>query len=125
MITFLKANISSLIASFFDYLVTILLVTFFSVDAVLASTTGALCGGILNFMVGRKWVFQSNKRKVYHQAFRYCIVWAGNLMLTATGMYMLTKLLKVHYVLSKFLVSFPVGVLYNYNLQKRYVFKNN
>lgn len=125
MITFLKANISSSIASFFDYLVTIFLVSFFRVDVVIASTTGTICGGVLNFLVGRNWVFKSKQRKAHKQAVRYGLVWSGNLLLNTGGMYLLTKMLKVHYVFAKFFVSFVVGIFYNYTLQKRYVFKNN
>ena len=125
MITFLKANISSSIASFFDYLITIFLVSFFHIDAVVASTTGVVCGGIINFLIGRNWVFESKTRKVQQQAARYGIVWAGNLVLNTGGMYVLTKLLRVHFVISKLFVSLIVGFVYNYNLQKRFVFKNN
>jgi putative flippase GtrA len=125
MLTFLKANISSSIASFFDYLVTIFLVDLFRVDVVIASTTGTVCGGILNFLVGRTWVFESRKRKVHQQALRYGIVWVGNLILNIGGMYLLTKKLQVHYVVAKLFVSLLVGFCYNYTLQKRYVFKNN
>ena len=125
MLTFLKANISSSIASFFDYLVTIFLVNLFSVDVVIASTTGTVCGGILNFMIGRTWVFDSRKRKVREQAIRYGIVWIGNLLLNVGGMYLLTKKLQVHYVFAKLFVSLLVGFCYNYTLQKKYVFKNN
>lgn len=125
MITFLKANLSSSIASFLDYLVTIFLVSFFRADVVIASTTGTLCGGILNFLIGRNWVFESKQRKVQQQAVRYGVVWTGNLLLNTGGMYVLTKILKVHYVVAKPFVSLLVGFCYNYTLQKRYVFKNN
>ena len=125
MITFLKANLSSSVASFFDYLITIFLVSFFHIDAVIASTIGVACGGIINFLIGRNWVFESKKRKVQQQAVRYGIVWAGNLILNTGGMYVLTKILKVHFVISKLFVSLIVGFVYNYNLQKRFVFKNN
>ena len=125
MITFLKANISSSIASFFDYLVTIFLVSFFKVDVVIVSATGTICGGVLNFLVGRNWVFKSRQRKAHQQALRYGVVWGGNLMLNTGGMYLLTRLLKVHYVVAKFVVSFVVGICYNYTLQKKFVFKNN
>lgn len=124
MLTFLKANISSSIASFCDYLVTIFLVSFFRIDVVIASATGTVCGGVLNFFIGRTWVFESRKRKVHQQAFRYGIVWTGNLILNTGGMYVLTKLLKVHYVVAKLFVSLIVGFCYNYVLQKKYVFKN-
>ena len=125
MITFLKANISSSIASFIDYLITIFLVSVFRTDVVIASTLGTVCGGILNFLIGRNWVFQSKKRKVHQQAVRYSIVWLGNLLLNTGGMYVFTKLLKVYYVFAKLVVSLIVGFCYNYTLQKKYVFKNN
>jgi len=125
MITFLKANISSSIASFLDYLVTIFLVHFFRVDVVIASATGTMCGGIINFLVGRNWVFESKKRKVQQQAIKYGVVWVGNFLLNTSGMYLLTKFLKVHFVISKLFVSLMIGFGYNYTLQKKYVFKNN
>lgn len=125
MLTFFKANISSSIASFFDYLITIFLVSFFRVDVVVASSTGTVCGGAVNFFIGRTWVFESRKRKVHQQAFRYGIVWTGNLVLNTGGMLVLTKILSVHYIPAKLFVSLMVGFCYNYVLQKKYVFKNN
>jgi putative flippase GtrA len=125
MITFLKANISSSIASFLDYFVTIFLVHFFRVDVVIASATGTMCGGIINFLVGRNWVFESKKRKVQEQAIKYGVVWAGNFLLNTGGMYVLTTLLTVHFVISKLFVSLMIGFGYNYTMQKKYVFKNN
>lgn len=123
MITFLKANISSSIASFFDYLVTIFLVSFCRADVVISSTTGTICGGIINFLIGRNWVFESKNRRAYQQAARYGMVWGGNLILNTAGMYLMTKRLHVHYVISKLFVSLIVGFAYNYTMQKRYVFK--
>jgi putative flippase GtrA len=124
-VTFLKANVASLTGSIFDYLVTILLVSLFHIDPVIASTIGTICGGILNFLIGRNWVFVSKESKVHHQVFRYGLVWVGNLILNTGGMYVLTKMFKVHYVISKVFVSLIVGIGYNYVLQKKYVFKNN
>lgn len=123
MATFFKANIASIIASFFDYLVTVLLVTFFHVDVVVASVAGTVCGGILNFIIGRNWVFQSKTTRVHVQATKYVIVWVGNLILNASGMYLLAKVAGIYYVIAKLIVSLIVGFGYNYVLQKRYVFK--
>lgn len=123
MITFLKANISSSVASFFDYLVTIFLVSLFRADVVLASAAGTFSGGIINFLIGRNWVFDSKNNKAYHQAIRYGIIWSGNLLLNTGGIYMMTKVLKVHFVVSKLSVSLIVAYCYNYPMQKRYVFK--
>jgi putative flippase GtrA len=123
MFTFFKANIASLIASLFDWLVTISMVTFFHMDEVIGSIVGTICGGILNFIIGRTWVFQSRTDKVHDQAFRYFIVWVGNLILNASGMYLLTRIFNIHYLISKVIVSLAVGFGYNYVLQKKFVFK--
>lgn len=125
MIVFIKANLASLTASFFDYVITICLVSFLHMDVVLSSMTGTICGGVLYFIVGRNWVFASRNGKVHHQALRYSWVWAGNLLLNTAGMFLLTKRLKVQYIIAKVFVSLLVGFFYNYVLQKRYVFKNN
>ncbi len=123
MATFIRANIASLSASFIDYLVTILLVTFLKMDPFMASVTGTVCGGIFNFVIGRNWVFQSKSARVHHQAFRYALVWTGNLILNASGMFYLLKVAGVYYVIAKVIISVLVGVGYNYVLQKKFVFK--
>lgn len=125
MIVFIKSNIASLTASFFDYLITICLVSFLQFDVVVASMTGTICGGILYFIVGRNWVFDSRNPKVQHQAFRYVFVWSGNLLLNTGGVYLLTKNLGLQYVVSKLFVSLLVGFFYNYKLQKKFVFKHS
>lgn len=125
MLTFFKANVSSSIASFVDYFITIFLVSMFRMDAIKASVCGTVTGGVVNFFVGRNWVFDSKNKRVHQQASRYAIVWVGNLFLNTGGMYIVNKILGVHYVLAKLFVSLTVGFCYNYTLQKRYVFKNN
>ena len=123
MLTFIKANVASFSASALDYLVTVLLVSMFHLDAVVASVCGTICGGILNFIIGRNWVFKANTDKVHQQAFRYAVVWVGNLFLNAFGMWWMVKVLHVHYVISKLIVSLIVGFGYNYVLQKKFVFR--
>lgn len=125
MITFIKANLSSSIATCFDYLLTVLLVNFFETDPVVASACGTFGGGVLNFFVGRNWVFKSRDGKMYVQAYRYGLVWAGNFLLNIGGMHLLNKELGIYYMAAKLCVSLLVGFGYNYILQKRFVFKNN
>lgn len=121
--TFIKANISSLTASFFDYLTTIVLATYFHADPVLASMIGTTLGGIINFLVGRYWAFESTVHKIHNQAWKYLVVWVGNLALNTGGVYVLTKPLNLPLVPSKIFVSLFVAVTYNYVLQKKFVFK--
>lgn len=125
MTIFLKANVASLIASLSDYLITIMLVQLFHADVVWAGVTGTVCGGVINFLIGRHWVFRAGNQRPGKQARRYFVVWLGNLILNATGMYLLTKQAGVHYILAKLVTSLLVAVGWNYPLQKKYVFLNN
>jgi putative flippase GtrA len=125
MKVFLKANVASLIASLIDYLITIMLVQLFHADVVWAGVTGTVCGGVINFMIGRVWVFKATEVQARKQAWRYLLVWLGNLILNAGGLYLLTKQLGVHYILAKVVTSLTVALGWNYPLQKRFVFLNN
>lgn len=124
MFTFLRANIASLLASGFDYLVTIIAVEFFSVNVVVAGVLGTIGGGIIHFIMGRHWVFQAGKAKVTTQAKKYLLIWIGNLLLNGTGMYVFTNL-GVNYIVTKIATSVLIGWGYNYPLQRWYVFKRD
>jgi putative flippase GtrA len=123
MRTFFKANIASLTASFCDYLITIIFKELFALDAVRASMLGVIFGGIINFLIGRNWVFESKSLPAYHQAKRYFVAWCGNLILNTTGVYLLTGHAGIHYIIAKLITSITIAVAYNYPIQKRYVFK--
>jgi len=125
MITFLKANVASIIASLCDFLITKLAVDGLHLDVVIGSVVGTTCGGIINFLIGRHWAFSAKQGKVHTQAFRYALVWAGNLGLNAGGMYVLAKLAGIYYMAAKVIVSLLVAIAYNYPMQKLFVFKNN
>ena len=122
MFTFFKANIASLIASAFDYGITIVAVHFFSINVVLAGVLGTITGAIVHFIIGRHWVFVAQQSNSTSQAKKYLLIWLGNLALNATGMYVFTKI-GVNYIVTKVGTSILVGWFYNYPLQKGYVFK--
>lgn len=123
MKTFLKANASSLIASFCDYLVTIIFKQFLQVDAVIASIIGTIFGGVINFLIGRYWAFKSVKVPIAEQGKRYLLTWTGNLILNALGVYVLISHCGVQYLIAKVATSLTVSIAYNYPIQKFYVFK--
>ncbi|PSK95014.1 GtrA family protein [Taibaiella chishuiensis] len=123
MFTFLKAQVSSLLSTAVDFLITILLKELFGVWYLAASVTGTICGGITNFLLGRTWVFASKQKAAGPQALKYGLVWTGNLLLNAGGMYLFTDTFGFKYWISKVSVSLIVGIGYNYVLQKFFVFK--
>ena len=124
MRTFLKANAASVLSSVLDYTVTILLKEWMLVHPVISSIGGTVSGGIFNFFLCRHWVFGAMDGQMVLQTRRYLITWAGNLLLNAGGVYLLIEQAGMHYLLAKTAIAVTVAVLYNYPLQKHYVFKN-
>lgn len=122
MATFVKAQVASLSASIIDFLTTLVCTQVFQLWYVLGSVLGTTAGGIVNFMMGRNWVFGSKERSIHLQIIKYILVWAGNLALTTAGVYLVTHYLHVNYILSKIAVSLTVGTGYNFLMQKKFVF---
>lgn len=130
MITFTKAQLASLLATGVDFLVTFVLLRWAGIPPVAASArvtfygaTGTLCGGFTHFMVSRHWVFNAQEQKWVAQVNRYMLVWIGNLVLNASGLYLLTRYTGIQPMVAKIVTATSVAVFYNYVLQKRFVFK--
>jgi len=122
MATFLKAQVASLSASIFDFLTTLVCTQYLHFWYVAGSATGTIVGGVINFSMGRHWVFDAGEKRVYSQITKYVLVWTGNLILTTTGVYLVTHYLNFNYIISKIIVTSTVGVTYNYLMQKKFVF---
>jgi putative flippase GtrA len=121
--TFLKAQVSSAMASFLDFLTTLVCKMVLNFGVIAGSATGTIVGGIVNFMIGRNWVFDSSEGKMGNQAGKYLLVWFGNLVITTSGVYSVTHFFHIsNYVISKIIVSCLIGVPYNYLMQKKFVF---
>ena len=63
MLTFLKAQMSSLAASVADFLITVVLVEFTGTRVIVASVEGTISGGIVNFIINKAWVFNEGEKK--------------------------------------------------------------
>lgn len=120
---FIKAQAASLTATIVDFTATVVLKEWLHCWYLLASILGTISGGLVNFSMSRRWVFSARDKKMLHQAFKYLIVWTGNLVLVSAGVFILTNYGGISYLVSKIAVSVLVGFFYNYTLQKRFVFK--
>ncbi len=123
MKTFFKANVASLTASGCDFLITVIAVQLLKVDAFYSSIIGTVCGGIINFLVCRNWVFDSRESSLGFQGRKYFITWVGNLLLNSCGVFVYIRILEMNYIVSKLIVSLVVSIVYNYPMQKKYVFR--
>lgn len=124
MLTYLKAQASSLVASATDFGVTIIAANLFGWWYLAASITGTVTGGAVNFYVNRKWVFESESTAIKWQILKYVLVWTGNLIIVTVGVFMLTHFFNLNYVLAKVLSSILTGVSYNYIMQKQFIFSS-
>ena len=105
---------------------------------VYATFTGSVCGGIVNCIINYKWTFKSKECKKRHVIVKYLLVWIGSILLNTWGIYFMTETISrnpwvqetlKHYiddlfVFSKIVVSLLVGFLWNYNMQRIFVYKN-
>ena len=136
--TFLRAQLSSQLSSFTDFTVTIVLAKVIHVFYVYATFTGSVCGGIVNCIVNYRWTFKSLSVKKRYVAIKYISVWIGSIYLNTSGIYLMTELLRRTqlnewlghlfdnvFIVSKIVVSLLVGYIWNYNMQRVFVYKNH
>lgn len=135
---FIRAQLSSQIATISDFLFTISLVELFkNIHYIYANLAGAICGGIINCIINYKWTFKS-KCKKRHVFIKYIFVWIGSIILNIWGIYVFTELLKETlwvqetlsqymnniFIIPKIIVSILVAFIWNYNMQRYFVYRN-
>ena len=127
---FLRAQLSSQLATIIDFIITIGLAKLFSVYYVYATFAGSFFGGIVNCIVNYKWTFRPENCKKINIVIKYILVWCGSLFLNVGGTFLITEAItKVIYIqnifghyldnlfiFSKILVSLAVAFFWNYNM---------
>ena len=136
--TFLRAQVSSLSASFTDFLVTIVLANVFNLFYVYATFIGSICGGVTNCIVNYRWTFKAMDVKKRYVAIRYVLIWGASILLNTSGVYFMTELLRKIpllmkvpdffydniFIISKIIVSLLIGFVWNYNMHRFFVYKD-
>ena len=122
MITYIKAQAASIAGSLADFCVTIFLKEVFNCWYISANMAGNIVGAIAQFILCRNWAFNAANQKMNWQIIKFILVWIGNLLLSAAGVYLLTNYFAINYIISKIIISALLGLTYNYFLQKKFVF---
>lgn len=135
---FLRAQMASQVASITDFTSTIISHYVFGVFYVYASFIGSVLGGVVNCLVNYKFTFRSKDVQKRHVALKYSFVWIGSIFLNTYGTYLGTELLREFpplqsllgqfvddvFVGVKAIVSLIVGFVWNYNMQRYFVYRN-
>lgn len=121
-ISFIRSQISSILATALDYALVFSLTEAFGVWYVFSTGIGAFAGAVAHFILGRHWSFTATNQRWHGQAFRYFLVSTTSLVLNCAGVYAVTEFLGFHYAISVIAVSFLVGILFNFPLHRYYVF---
>jgi putative flippase GtrA len=111
-----------------DFGIMILLTEFASLHYTVSIAIACFLGAIMNFSVNKKWTFYS-KHSSYEfslpqQLWRFIFVVLSSIGLKMLGTYLLTTFVHIDYKISRLITDIIVSVLYNYMLQRYWVFKD-
>lgn len=137
---FLKASVSSQIASWVDMGLSFVLFSVVNLtiyDGFFAKAIGAATGGVINCCINYKWTFRPEGCSKRHVAIKYALVWLGSLLLNSFGTAFVTgsvselPLLEewniskdAVFFVAQLAVSLAVSICWNFMLQRYFVFKN-
>lgn len=120
--SFLRYNVSAILATITDFLVFVILIKIFGIWYIVATIFSALSGGIIAFVLNRNWAFISKSGKISRQAIRYFIVWGGSILLNTVGLFILVESTNINEIISKIIISVAVGFGFNFLMYKYFVF---
>ncbi len=125
IVTFCKAETSAVVASAVDFAVTLMLAEVIGIWYGYATFVGALSGGVVNCSVNYRWVFTAQHMGKTLIAVRYLLVWGGSIVLNTLFTYFVTEYAGINYIIAKVAVAVMVAVLWNYQMQRSYVFASS
>lgn len=125
--TFSKAQLSAFSGGIIDYLIMIMLTEFAHIHYTYSIVISGIIGAYINFKVNKIWTFQSKALPYKHstriQVFKFAVVVLNSVLMKAGGTYFITTFFKTDYYISRLFTDGFVSVVFNYNLQKYWVFK--
>jgi putative flippase GtrA len=119
----LRHQAGSIAASLLDFGAMIACVEIAGLDATAATAIGASSGAMLNFTLGRTWIFRRHEGDWRTQVLRYALVSGASAGWNTLGEHFVSGTLHIEYVLARLLVALTVSLAWNFPLQRRFVFR--
>lgn len=124
---FAKAQVSSFVGGMVDYSIMILCTELFGIHYTFSIAIGGVIGAIVNFSLNKTWTFCSKKQpykyNFWKQLIRFVIVVINSIVLKASGTYYFTTFIKIDYKISRIITDLTVSIIFNYMLQRHWVFR--
>jgi putative flippase GtrA len=117
-----RHQLGAIFASGVDFSTMIFCVEELQLSPVAGTGIGATLGAITNFCIGRVWIFGATSSRASAQAARYALVSAASAGWNSLGEHVVHDLVHVQYVVSRALVALAVSLLWNFPMQRRFVF---
>jgi len=125
--TFTKAQGSAFIGGMVDYLTMIFFTELFHVHYTLSIIIGGIIGSVVNFSINKQWTFRSKdnpySNSVNIQSLRFVLVVINSIVMKDLGTYLITNQLHLDYKIGRLMVDLFVSLIFNFTLQKYWVFK--
>ena len=125
--TFSKAQVSAFIGGIADYSIMVFFTEVFHLHYTLSIIVGGIIGSIVNFSLNKHWTFRSKNTSYTHSAYtqslRFVLVVLNSIFMKDTGTYLITNYLLIDYKISRLIVDLFVSLVFNFTLQKYWVFK--
>ena len=93
---FLRAQLSAQFATLADFILTYVCFQWLGIYYVMATSIGAITGGIVNCVINYKWAFATKDCQFKWVFFKYVLVWIGSFVLNVGGVYLLVEILQHH-----------------------------
>jgi putative flippase GtrA len=117
-----RSVMTSIFTTALDFGTMMGLVELFHVDYVLATFFGTIVGFLANFAINRYWAFEAHDGSLGWQFVRVLPVQVGSTALQTVGVWIFDRFVGLHYWVAKIVVSALVYSLWNYPMNRFFVF---
>lgn len=125
-----RAVISSALATGCDFALTAILFSIYGGRVGWCTFLGAVAGGIVNCTINSRWTFRGSGQTARAIMVRYTCVWAGSILFNTYGVVWGMRL-ATHWIstrldllmIVKAIVAVLVYILWNFNMQKHFVYR--
>lgn len=127
VLLFVRAQCSAGCGTLVDYSTMLLLTEVFDIHYTISIVFGGILGALVNFLINMAWTFRTRdavyKSPLKNQLIKFTIVAVNSIILKSSGTYFFTTIFNIDYRISRIVIDLLVSVVFNYGLQKNWVFK--